>query len=215
MKKNDLLILKVVNSTRTFLWSILFIIGSSVITRVAYSTDEAAVQNQYLQQCERKLAPAQCQRKATLRYQTEQHTLKQQKIIQTQAIRILKMQQKTVHPRLSQQQKPPKKINEERPLLQGNLAKSNAIILKNPRLISAKKHKYTQANSLLVKPRLTTAKNHKYALANALLIKPIKVKPAINFTKRQADSNQNRIRRLAKNNKRREQGFIVDAVVVP
>jgi hypothetical protein len=197
MKKNDLLILKAVNNTHILLWAILLVISSTVTITAAYSAEEIAIQNQYLQnmqQCERQLAPAQCQRKANLKYATEQHTLKQQKIVQTQAIRALKMQQNTVYPRLSQQQKISKNGN-KRPLLQGNLPKSNTIILKRPRLITAKQHSHTPVNRRL--------------------IKPVKVKSAIHFTKRQAESNQKSMRRLAKNNKRREQGFIVDRVIVP
>lgn len=209
-------VLKRINSTRTLLWSTLLIIGSTVITTAAHSAKETAIHNKYLQtmqQCERKLAPAQCQRTATLIYETEQHTLKQQKIIQMQAIRTLKIQQKTIYPRLSQQQKLPKTLN-KRPLLQGNLPRSNVISLKNSPLITAKKHEHTSANSLLVKPRLITAKKYKYTVANSVLIKPIKVK-LVDFKKRQADSNQKILRRLANNNKRREQGFIVDSVIMP
>lgn len=201
MKKNDLLILKAVNNTHIFLWAILFIISSTVTITTAYSAEAIAIQNQYLenmQQCGRQLAPAQCQRKANLKYAAQQHTLKQQKIVQTQAMRTLKMQQNTVYPRLSQQQKTSKEDNKH-PLLQGNLPKSNTIILKRPPLITAKQytHKYIR------KP------------VNRRLIKPVKVKLAINFIKRQAESNQKIMRRLAKNNKRREQGFIVDRVIVP
>lgn len=193
MKNNNLP--KAVISPRIFL-CILFVVGSTVITTAAHSAKETAIHNQYLQnlqQCERQLAPAQCQRNANLKYKTEQYALKQQKIIQIQAIRALKIQQKTARPRLSQQQKLLKEIN-KRPLLQGSLPTSKAIILKRPRLIATKKYKYTQADTLL--------------------LKPIKVK-LVDFKKRQADSNQKILHRLAKNNKRREQGFIVDTVIMP
>jgi hypothetical protein len=179
----------------TQLWHSLVIYSSLLWVNVANGT-EATIQQTYteaLKQCEQQFAPAQCQRNATLQYESDKHTLKQQTVLQTHAQRMLKAQQKGSRPPLSQPQTPPEPFNARKPLQQ-SLPKPTALVLNKPLLVAPKQHSNKQ---------------------NRALIARVEPKPAIDLAQRQAQSNQKRMQRLAKNAQRREQGFIVDTVAAP
>jgi hypothetical protein len=153
---------------------------------------------QTVQQCRQRFASAECERSTRQRYDQESYVLRQ-------AQQMRKTATPSTMPRrpLSKKQTPVSLVKGNdvvRPALQG--AMPSASVVTGVAAVAAPKARLAKQ----------VAAQNQHRAVNTALMAPKPVKIPINLNERQAQTAQKKAKRAARNAKRQQQGFVVDAV---